>query len=383
MANTPDTAVFYTTNRGWPWGAPDYVWPTAAERLLANGVRVQLFIHPEALHRTEVKSLTLKGAEAYEQPPFPLRKGRLSTLRNQLKRTLGGSPPSKIIPDNSHIFINQGADIDLLYERDLIPVIQRPRVAYDIFVHLSYPTSPIPATERDESLHLLAGAHRVYFNSRWTREITETKLAATVSNAETFTLPIRFSHPSPRPWPSGSTARFACICRLDVMHKGLDVLLLALKELTANPTSWRLDLYGDGTDADIAYLQNLITHLQLSEHVSLHPYQTHIETIWDQHHMLLLTSRYEGLGLSMLEAMACGRPVLRTPYGGAEEWIEDGQTGYLCPAPEPALIQQALSRALDEFSRWKELGDNAFKKIATSQSPHPTDPFLKPFGITP
>ena len=77
--------------------------------------------------------------------------------------------------------------------------------------------------------------------------------------------------------------------------------------------------------------------------------------VWRRNQTLVLVSRYEGLAVSMLEAMACGRPVLRTPYGGAD-WIEDGKTGFICPAPEPELIAATIRQALARYADWPQMG---------------------------
>lgn len=57
-------------------------------------------------------------------------------------------------------------------------------------------------------------------------------------------------------------------------------------------------------------------------------------------------SRYEGLGLTMIEASSCGTPVVATRSAGAQEIVIDGETGYLCAIDDPANLADRISHLL-------------------------------------
>jgi len=64
--------------------------------------------------------------------------------------------------------------------------------------------------------------------------------------------------------------------------------------------------------------------------------------------LFLLPSLWEGLPLSVLEAMAAGRPVVATAIGGTDEAVTDGVTGLLVPPRDPAAIAAAIARLRDD-----------------------------------
>lgn len=386
MSIPPHSAVFYSTNRGhWGWGAPDYVWHEAAQRLLDQCIPVVAVLHPEALARPEVQALVQRDARVFPQPPVAYARGRWSAARRWLEahrrssRQLRSCLSQLVRP---HFFINQGGSYDILDENFLRPWLDSTEASFDLFAHSNQYGPPPNANQRTAAIGLFARARRCWFNSQWMRELTELQLLHHLPNAGCFPLVIRFPHEQPRPWPvpdPTGALRLAAVCRMDAHHKGLDVLLEALPLLPADLPPWTLDLFGGGPDAQ--YLQGLAQWLKLGDRVNFHPHTSDIPGIWDRHHLLVLTSRYEGLAVSMLEAMACGRPVLRTPYGGAAEWIVPCETGFICPAPEPGLIAQSLAQAMRAQERWPAMGQTAFTRIRERLPRDPWRLYLEPFNL--
>jgi len=379
---TPASAVFYSTGRNWGWGAPDYVWPRAAAKLAAQKIPVVAVVRPAILDRPEIRALAEVGVQVHRQPPLLYRRGKISVIKDYLLRA---SPMDRALRRTlqrlpaPHYFIEQAGAYEFLDERLLLESIASSQASYDVVFRSNQPSPPMPIEQRKRATDFLAGAHRTIFNSSWTREITELQLLHRFSNATYIQHLVRFPHEHPLPWPADDTLRLASVSRLDCHHKGLDALLQALARLPSDAPRWSLDLYGYGPDEN--YLRGLVTWLGLEERVHFHPATNDIQGVWRRSHLLILVSRYEGLAVSMLEAMACGRPVLRTPYGGFAEWISPGETGFLCRAAEPVLIAESLLHAFSQRDRWPQIGQAAHARIRATLSPTPESVFLEPFGV--
>jgi glycosyltransferase involved in cell wall biosynthesis len=70
-----------------------------------------------------------------------------------------------------------------------------------------------------------------------------------------------------------------------------------------------------------------------------------------------LSSHLEGLGTSILDAMAFGRPVVGTAAGGIPEAVEDGVTGRLVPVRDPVKLAQALLDLLRDPGERRAMGE--------------------------
>ncbi len=88
---------------------------------------------------------------------------------------------------------------------------------------------------------------------------------------------------------------------------------------------------------------------------------------WNKLKLFVLPSKAEGLPRAMLEAMACGTPVLATPVGGIPDIIKDAETGFIMPANSPECIAENVVRAL-EHPKLDEIVSNARKLVEEGYS---------------
>lgn len=84
--------------------------------------------------------------------------------------------------------------------------------------------------------------------------------------------------------------------------------------------------------------------------------------ILNQHELFVLPSLWEGMPKTLLEAMACGLPVIGTNVFGIKEVIKDGENGLLCDTDSNS-IRQAIIRLMEDEKLREHLGENARKTI--------------------
>ncbi|WP_411106787.1 glycosyltransferase [Streptomyces sp. cmx-4-9] len=149
-----------------------------------------------------------------------------------------------------------------------------------------------------------------------------------------------------------------CVGRL-CRQKGQDVLLRAWPELVATVPGARLALVGDGPDTERLRRTAPPGVLFAGAARDIRPWLRAAD-------LVVLPSRWEGMALAPLEAMACGRPVLVSDVSGARESLPPGQ-GRLClvPPEDPTALAKALGRLLSEPRLLTELGEQARQHART------------------
>jgi glycosyltransferase involved in cell wall biosynthesis len=110
-------------------------------------------------------------------------------------------------------------------------------------------------------------------------------------------------------------------------------------------------------------LRRLAQRLGLEDRVRFCGQVDDIEGVWAQHHALVLPSRFEGLPITIVEAMHCGRPVIVTDVAGNAEVVQDGITGFVAEAPTERHLQAALERAWEQRHNWEKIGKAAARAI--------------------
>jgi glycosyltransferase involved in cell wall biosynthesis len=127
----------------------------------------------------------------------------------------------------------------------------------------------------------------------------------------------------------GSNAVPAVICIGGLRHgiKGQDVLLKALGRLKEKGVSFYCRLVGEGPSR--IFLEQLTRELNLREEVEFLGLRHDVPQLLAASDLLVLPSRSEGFGLVIIEAMACGVPVVASGLEGPREILLHGRNGYL------------------------------------------------------
>ncbi len=141
-----------------------------------------------------------------------------------------------------------------------------------------------------------------------------------------------------------------------------DLLLVACAILRMRGVPFRCALLGDGVSRGEAEMLHRI--LALDGHVELAGAVTQDEVLrrWRRARAGVLCSTSEGMPVSLMEAAACGVPVVATRVGGVAELVEDGVTGLLVPSRDPIALAGALERLLRDPARAREMGDAARRR---------------------
>ena len=128
-------------------------------------------------------------------------------------------------------------------------------------------------------------------------------------------------------FPEKKKCRIISVGRL-TPQKRFDRLIDAFALIAEKYPEWYVDIYGDGYEKEI--LQSQIVNMGLSHRIHILPPTSDIYTEYLQSQFFVFSSDFEGFGLVLIEAMACGIPVLSTNCQfGPSEIIENGVTGLL------------------------------------------------------
>ncbi|WP_235880354.1 glycosyltransferase [Polyangium aurulentum] len=130
-----------------------------------------------------------------------------------------------------------------------------------------------------------------------------------------------------------------CVARLS-KEKDHATMLEAFAAVRARRPDAHLTLVGDG--AERAALEAQRDRLGLAGAVTFAGQRDDIAAILPAFDMFALSSRTEGMSLTLLEAAAAGLPIVATRVGGNPEVVADGETGLLVPAGDPARFAEAL-----------------------------------------
>jgi len=166
-----------------------------------------------------------------------------------------------------------------------------------------------------------------------------------------------FQLPKKREW---GLPRLLFVGRL-VYQKGLDILVQALGGLTSFP--WELKLVGDGPHRPV--LESMANDLGITDRIEFVGWLDR-EAVYNQYreaNLFVFPSRHEGMPNAVLEAMACGLPVIATDIAGNAELVHPETTGLLVPPEDHLTLRNALNALFLEPERRLAMGSAARKLV--------------------
>ncbi|MFI0713709.1 glycosyltransferase family 4 protein [Streptomyces inhibens] len=171
------------------------------------------------------------------------------------------------------------------------------------------------------------------------------------------------SVPAPALAPADGTGKWVVAAGRLARVKRYDVLIRAFARVAAERPDWRLRIYGGG--AEKAALRALIDELGLYNHVFLMGPANPLEPEWAKGSIAAVSSSLESFGMTIVEAMRCGLPVVATdcPHGPGEI-IADGVDGKLVPVGDPEALAGSLLALINDDAARKRMGGAALASSA-------------------
>jgi glycosyltransferase involved in cell wall biosynthesis len=136
--------------------------------------------------------------------------------------------------------------------------------------------------------------------------------------------------------------------------KNHQLMLRAFHEALKTGAPARLTVVGDGPER--ANIENFLRTNRLEGKVTLLGFRSDVRELLCDADVFILTSRYEGISVALLEAMRAGLPVIATRVGGVPETVHDGKTGLLVGPDDLAGLVQAMQRLVQSEELRREMG---------------------------
>lgn len=180
--------------------------------------------------------------------------------------------------------------------------------------------------------------------------ISKNQLSTIIANPLPANLPVRKYNEENK--------RLIAACRLS-HQKNLFMMIDSISDVINKGTECTLDIFGAGPLHD-----NLLQYIKgkhLETYVFLKGFSQNIHVEMANSCAFLISSNYEGISNSMIEAMAIGVPVVATdcPIGGARMFVKDNENGYLVPLGDQKRFSFAVQRLLNYSQENKKMGENA------------------------
>ena len=155
--------------------------------------------------------------------------------------------------------------------------------------------------------------------------------------------------------------------RLDAWHyKGFDLLIKAWSKVNAKFPDWKLNIAGVWLqEASKEFLNSIAKESKCDKSIEYLGFQVNMLPFYQRSSVFVLSSRYEGFGLVLIEAMSQGCACVACDYKGRQsEILEDGKDGMLCPVDSVEHLADALEKMIKDDELRYSYQQNAIHRAA-------------------
>jgi glycosyltransferase involved in cell wall biosynthesis len=346
---------FVSTMNDSPWGGSEELWSQAAVRLHGEGHEVRASVAHWPKLSEKIIALTKRGICIDHHPS--MRDPLSRRLRNKLvlDRPRAQARLKRYRPDL--VVISQGHNSGGF---EWARLCRRAGLPFVVIVNCNCELWWF-GDQLDAAVMTYKVARRVFCVSHRNLDLLRLQTGDPLLHGEIVRNPCNVQSGHGFTWPDENNGwKLACVARIDAAAKGQDLLLQALAQPEWRDRPIEVNFYGMGPDLVALRRMAEILHL---ENVNFHGHVSNVDAIWEQNHLLALPSRYEGLPLALVEAMRCGRPAVVTDVGGNVELCVDGETGFVAPAATVGSISNALQRAWEQRTGWRQIGLAARERV--------------------
>lgn len=150
--------------------------------------------------------------------------------------------------------------------------------------------------------------------------------------------------------------------RIDIEHKGIDILLKIAKKL---PDSWKISIAGQGDKKSMAEFNRLIKKNNVESKIifkgSLNGEA--LANHFAECSFYLMTSRWEGMPLVLIEAMSFGLPIISLEQSGANEVLQDGYYGAIVNKNNLNDLEKKINEFIISYGIRKEYGQKSIERV--------------------
>ncbi|MFJ6700511.1 glycosyltransferase family 4 protein [Streptomyces sp. NPDC091272] len=330
-------------------------------------------------HDVEIMSVFRHRDEPSMSPPEGVRIGHLVDQRKQSPGNDANLPehalPARVFPagDSRHYQYSRltdqriGAHLQEL-KTDVV-VGTRP----GLNVHIARQARHDTVRVGQEHLTLDSHRYRLRRELRYRYALLDAVTTVTEADARSYRTRLRLpgvrieamanSIPAAALPPADGDSKWVVAAGRLTPGKRYDLLVRAFAQVVAVRPDWKLRIYGDGVSAPA--LRRLVQELRLHNHVFLMGIADPLEAEWPKGSIAAVTSDLEAFGMTIVEAMRCGLPVVSTdcPHG-PREIIRDGVDGSLVPMGDADAVARALLALIEDEALRKRMGRAALENSA-------------------